>query len=583
MNTQNLSIWTICLYLLSMTTVYAHAQQEAKITSLIQQLEHTDVTVQKQARDALLEIGEPALPQLLKYALGEAYLKAMIKPLKYRVDPTRKTVTEKVSDEIRYGCARIIIEMGKTAVPALIEVWRGDEDFYPWNARVLLARMGKPALDAFIAALDDKNRIVRRRAIFSMDTMMAFSQHPRAPVTPYLTLAPRKDIVRGFIKALKDDDTQIHGWAVSSLSELGNSSPEAISALSECLDYGSPDFSPLACLTLLTDMGKAGQAAVNKALDAPQWSFRFGAAFTYAEQFAHAHNAPAIDAVPLPAPVVSILAEGLKKTDKSTQEFAKSYLLRLKESGIEEASKVYDKHFPPPPPPIPLSKFLRVVRNALAELVICGKVVNIKFVPRPDTGHPITTDVTLKILHQIKGNPSNTITFMTPGGVLPDGAVAKVKGAPVFKMGEKVIVFLTTKPGHPHGGLTPLKNAKLVVVNDQVAIPYVNLQFKIVTPGIGSVEQQDVRGVMLPINFVVKFAKAALIDAEAVLPIDRELNNLAKAATELERYGTKSNTLLPENDLLNRLEAQLDAILEGQNPNQTKVPNEPKKEIGASQ
>jgi HEAT repeat protein len=548
---------------MSMTSVYAHTP-EANIATLIQQLEHADVDVRNQARDVLLEIGEPALPQLMKHALGEAHLAHMHEPLERHLNPDIKTETEKVSTRIRHGCAKILIQMGKTAVPTLIEAWRDDDDFfYRANASRLLTRMGNPALDAFIATLDAEEKTMRSHALFALDDMMEFSQHPRAPETPDLTLAPRKDILRGFIKALKDEDPQIHGLAVGIISGLGENALEAIPALSECLYYG-PFFSPFACLTLLTDMGEAGREALTKALDSPLWNFRFGAAYTYGEEFRLTFHSG--DTSPLPDAVVPILAEGLKHPGKSTQKDAAGVLRDLKDCGVEEAGKVLDEFFPPAPSQVPLSHFLLRVRYSKNEQIIYGEVVETQFVPRPEIGHPITTDVTLRPIDQIKGKPNpskNTVTFMTPGGVKPDGSVVEVKGAPVFETGEKVIVFLTTKTGeYPHDGLSTVKYAKLGVVNDRVEIPYANPRFKIVTPGRGSVEKQDVRMVTLPIQFVVKFAKAALIDAESVLPIDQQLNRRAKTATELARYETESTALLhPQNADLNPLEALLDTIL----------------------
>ena len=571
----------ICLCFVYMAGVLSHAQ-ETNSATLIQQLEQLDTAAK--ARQSLVEIGVPALPQLMENALTESYLLFMQDIL---ADTTQKqTETTKVSQNIRYGCARVLVLMGKTAVPALIEALGNNDRVYRENASILLARMGAPALTALTAALDAEKPEVRFHALVTLDHMMTFSLNPLAPPlsqtpTPLqpltlLRLPPKMDIVRGLIKGLTNEDLNVRDAAIGAFMREENSMPEAIPALIRLLYYGTPTYTPDAATLLLRYMGPAGTVALTQALANSQWLLRFGAATAYGYEFAWARESLSFNPGPLPPPVVPIVAEGLKLPDKEAREWAVQVLWALKGAGIEEAGTTLDAFLPPENPVDGLCYFLRWVANPNNERVIIGQVTDIQFVPRPTFEKGISTDVSLKIHDHIKGQPNtskNPLTFTIPGGLTPDGRVVDEKGTPAFETGEQAIVFIRTNPNfgqYPHDGLTIAKYGKITVQNDRVSISYTFTPFKIVTPGIGSVEKQNTRWLSLPVNFAVKFAKATLIDAEAVLPIDEQLRTLAKNAPKAD------GAHQPKTEDLNRFETQLDVILEGQNPNKTKVKNKVK-------
>ena len=233
----------------------------------------------------------------------------------------------------------------------------------------------------------------------------------------------------------------------------------------------------------------------------------------------------------------------------------------LKDVGIDEAAKVLDTFLPPPNPVNALCYYLQCVADSKNERVIYGEVTGIQFVVRKSFEVGISTDVTIKISDPIKGPPTpSVLAFTIPGGVLPDGTgVSTEKGTPVFETGEEVIVFLRTNPNraqYPHGGRFAPKYGKITVQNNRVSIPYTFTLFKIVSPGSGSVEQQGTRWLSLPVHFFTKMARATLLDAGAVKPIDEQLRNVAKFAPK-----DADEPHLPNPVLLNRLEALIDSIL----------------------
>ena len=266
----------ICLYLVSMTGIVSHAQDQ-NIASLIQQLEHTDVAVQNRARQSLVEIGE-------------------------------------------------------AAVPALIEALSDHDRVSRKNATRVLARIGLPAVPALIAALDHENVIVRRKVVDSLHTMKT---HP-----------PHKNIVRGLIKALKDEDPEVRHKAMGSFISIGESAPEAIPGLVRLLYYGSLVFSPDTAHLLLMRMGDRGRVALTEALHNSQWSLRFGAAIAYGYAWTYKYNKLSSDVGPLPEAVVPMLAEGLTHPDEETREEAALILMRLSDCRIDDARKALEA-FPP--------------------------------------------------------------------------------------------------------------------------------------------------------------------------------------------------------------------------------------------
>ena len=344
----------IYLCLVCIAGVLSHAQ-ETNITSLIKQLEQTDVAIQNQARQSLTEMGEKAILQLMENALRANHLQVLKKdpPSFVRVNP-KKTATVQVSPTIQYGCANALIEMGTTAVPPLIEALSDDDVYYRENASKLLALIGTPALPPVIAALDHELTFVRQLALDTLNHMMMLSVPESREPSKRLTLKaqpPQKDIFRGFIKALNDTDKMVRSLAIFHVGEHSKVSPESISTLIRFLYYGSPTYEKHTAWVLLHAVAdEKGRAVLTKALDDRQWSLRFGVALAYADLFVQgvyvAHTKEGTEIGPLPKSVIPMLAEGLEHPDKETRAEASRALWDLSDHKVDDARKVLAA-FPP--------------------------------------------------------------------------------------------------------------------------------------------------------------------------------------------------------------------------------------------
>jgi hypothetical protein len=209
-----------------------------------------------------------------------------------------------------------------------------------------------------------------------------------------------------------------------------------------------------------------------------------------------------------------------------------------------------------------------------SERVFFGEVVELQFVWREELSLAHTTDVIVRIIENIKGQPNagaNHVKFMIPGGkgVNPrTGEVthAIVSGTPEFKEGEKVFMFLKKHPHlgkkYPHldrpltipyDGLITGTQGKREVVDDMVNMVY-SFNDRVLIDGQW-IEMQLASTVKLPVDLVVKMAGATLKDAKAVKALDEQLRVFAKQP--LPQRGTRK----PEKAFLDMLEVEVDKIL----------------------
>jgi hypothetical protein len=74
-----------------------------------------------------------------------------------------------------------------------------------------------------------------------------------------------------------------------------------------------------------------------------------------------------------------------------------------------------------------------------AEVILHGRCIRKQ--ARKDRGGDIVTDLTLEVFDALKGELGRTFEFTVYGGVLPERGSA-IAGAPTFKTGEELLVFL---------------------------------------------------------------------------------------------------------------------------------------------
>ena len=295
--TYRIILFSVCLASsLAPNALASHAE----IDILIRQLEHKDKAVQIQAHNALVKIGEPA-------------------------------------------------------VSILIETLNHDEKGLGRKAADILTEIGLPATGSLINALDHKNVMVRLWIPGVLSTIVR-----NATQTGDQSNVLEKEIVPALIKALKDENRQVHEATLTAISDvteaLGSTiQPEMegslIQALIELLDYDAPYFNLRARKILVWGMGTPGKSALTEALNHKRWAVRFGAALGYGHVWASSllsHNPAPPD--PFPQEIVPILAEGITKTDENTRDDAAIALHRIgsRVPGAAEALKAY--------PPFTLTK-----------------------------------------------------------------------------------------------------------------------------------------------------------------------------------------------------------------------------------
>jgi hypothetical protein len=137
------------------------------------------------------------------------------------------------------------------------------------------------------------------------------------------------------------------------------------------------------------------------------------------------------------------------------------------------------------------------------------------FVFRDEVNPDYTTDVTIEVRDIIKGKPNvqdRLIRFMILGGTgihprTGEDLTCDVSVSPKFKINEKVLLFLKKNPRLPysgiHDGLYPIGGAygKMGVINNH-------------------------RIVELPLELVVKLARASIIDPGALKALELRYQTL---------------------------------------------------------
>jgi hypothetical protein len=164
------------------------------------------------------------------------------------------------------------------------------------------------------------------------------------------------------------------------------------------------------------------------------------------------------------------------------------------------------------------------------------------FVFRDEVNPDYTTDVTIEVRDIIKGKPNvqdRLIRFMILGGTgihprTGEDLTCDVSVSPKFKINEKVLLFLKKNPRLPysgiHDGLYPIGGAygKMGVINNSVHFPYTyeetitySLDGRAMTKVIN-----NHRIVELPLELVVKLARASIIDPGALKALELRYQTL---------------------------------------------------------
>ena len=189
------------------------------------------------------------------------------------------------------------------------------------------------------------------------------------------------------------------------------------------------------------------------------------------------------------------------------------------------------------------------------DLVVLGNVTGMRLIPQQ-----YSTSITLTVESVIKGDKAvgdRLLRFTVSG----NAGLKKHKGKRInwripghleFKLGERLLLFM----GGSHGAYRILRpSGKIMVTDNKVYIPYTYKTNRYSDYHNEMREENLSRAVELPIDLVIKVAKASIKDYDAI----KEMEAAAAKEVALTEKGARPNLSV---ELLKRLEETADQILE---------------------
>lgn len=145
---------------------------ERCVEPLVRALRDGDWQVREAAVEAIGEVGPPAVDMLLRFMRDWESRKYVLRTLgkindERVLDPL---ISMLKSDEFKDDATRALVELGKPAVPKLIEALSSREDFVKKQAILALGDIqDEQAVDPLIALLQDQDWLVRLTAASSLE------------------------------------------------------------------------------------------------------------------------------------------------------------------------------------------------------------------------------------------------------------------------------------------------------------------------------------------------------------------------------------------------------------------------------
>ena len=195
-----------------------------------------------------------------------------------------------------------------------------------------------------------------------------------------------------------------------------------------------------------------------------------------------------------------------------------------------------------------------------ADLVVLGKVTGMRLIPQE-----YSTSITLTVESVIKGEKAvgdRLLRFTVSG----NAGMKKHRGKRInwhlsdsleFKLGERLLLFMNGS----HGDYRIFRpGGKITVRDNKVFIPYTYKTNRFSDYHNEMREENTSRAVELPIDLVVKVAKASITDYDAIKEIEADVSKTVSLTPEEMQHASSRTTLSVE--LLKRLEDKADQILE---------------------
>jgi HEAT repeat protein len=145
---------------------------ERCVEPLVRALRDGDWQVREAAVEAVAEVGPPAVDMLVQYVRDWESRKYVIRALgkindERVLDPL---ISYLKSDEFKDDATRALVDLGKPAVPKLIEALNSQDDFVKKQSILALGEIQDPqAVDPLIALLQDTDWLVRLTAASSLE------------------------------------------------------------------------------------------------------------------------------------------------------------------------------------------------------------------------------------------------------------------------------------------------------------------------------------------------------------------------------------------------------------------------------
>ncbi len=193
------------------------------------------------------------------------------------------------------------------------------------------------------------------------------------------------------------------------------------------------------------------------------------------------------------------------------------------------------------------------------DLVVLGKVTGMRLIPEAHS-----TSITLSVESVIKGDPAvgdRLLRFRVMGKAGMKKHRGKrinwhISGSLKFRLGERLLLFMIGSQVNYHifrpGG-------KVMVTDNKVLIPYTYKISQFDEFYNEMRERNTSRAVELPLDLVVKVAKASIADYDAIMAIEAEVSKAVSLTRDERQHASPRTTLSVE--LLKRLEETAIQIL----------------------
>ncbi|HKV39232.1 MAG TPA: HEAT repeat domain-containing protein [Blastocatellia bacterium] len=211
-----------------MMRVPGAGSSQAAVTRLVNALRDPDLVVRYYAAEALVGVGEPAVPQLTgifksgRYVERERAARILARIGRPSVEPMSEVVQDKAtSPELRAAAARVLgFIADPRAIDPLLGLLSDQRYFVREQASTALGRIGAPALDKLVEMAGSKTPATREAAVAALGAACIGIIHGLTPGADQDSDPAGVDLaVKTIVDALGDSNAGVRSAAVIALGE----------------------------------------------------------------------------------------------------------------------------------------------------------------------------------------------------------------------------------------------------------------------------------------------------------------------------------------------------------------------------